>query len=322
MENCAACQQRHYSEVNFCPFCGEASSAVDGNGRRVVAHSRSDGPPALMLALAEPAALPESWPAMADSMGLSVSGREMGTVDSLATGGRPALAQNTATAEKPLPPRLSELDSDIDEGIQGRPKPKNRWILPTLGVFAVVGALGYFWIKQNRNELECTQAFKLGSEHVEKGDLAAAREQSGKVDTVCIGRLEAKAKTLQKNIASAERDCQVRINTMSSKLGEHHLTSARSYLHKMDKLANKCFADKVVPLRKKLDMDQKLADALQRDLRKMLDANSFENSKIMFGQLERLNSEQPDLNTLKAELTLMREMSKQERKEPKPHSRK
>lgn len=290
MKSCTTCASPLYSDVKYCPFCGNGTTA-DARAKKAAA-----------APVASPVAAPVEEPFV-------LAPRAKRTLEPAAA---PAQAVRAAAAV-PVP-KASAVPVPEAAPVLGTPAPfpvdtppvspqkggAGKWIAL---IVILAGLFLYFKGKPDQNELSCSAAFEAGNKALLAKDMAGASSQALLANGVCTGASRSKSQSLQAAIESAESastGCLRNFRAIDSHLEDHKLTSARDTLNQ---LSSTCSADPdAAEDRKKLSAAVAATQAAQATLREALDAKNVAGAKTAYGNLVGLNRENVELASLKGEL--------------------
>jgi hypothetical protein len=299
VKSCTTCASSLYSDVKYCPFCGDGTTADARTGKATAAPASAPVPAPVAAAVAAPAveasvAAPRAGrvpePAAPPAQAVPAApAPEAPAVPVPEAAPAPAPARGTPTpVAEDTPPVLAK------KGGAGK------WVVLAL---ILAGLFLYFKSKPDQDELSCNAAFDAGNKALLAKDMATARSQALLANGVCNGASRSKAQSLESAIASAEsasNDCLQNFRTIESHLDDHKLTSARDALNR---LSSTCSADPDAAAgRKKLSTAVAATQAAQAALREALDAKDLALAKAVYAHLAGLNRENDDLASLKNEL--------------------
>jgi HEPN domain-containing protein len=299
VKSCTTCASPLYSDVKYCPFCGNGTTADAGTNKPAPApvtvtatvDSSVDvpvGDPVVPAPRAKRTSEPVAALAQANSVPPIASEVHMPEASPVPAS-KAVRARGTPTSPAvdipPVPPK---------KGGTGK------WV-----VLAVIlgGLFFYFKGKPDQNELSCNAAYDAGNKALLAKDIVGARSQALIANGVCAGASRSKLQSLQTAIESAESiatGCMHSFGAIDDYLDDHKLTSARNALNQ---LSSMCSADSSAEEdRKKLSAAFAATQAAQFTLREALDAKNLAGAKTAYGQLAGLNRENEDLVSLKNEL--------------------
>jgi hypothetical protein len=296
VKSCTTCASPLYSDVKYCPFCGNGTTA-DARAKKASA-----------APAAAPVAVPVDEPAVPTPRAKRKPEPAAAPVQTVSTAAAaPAASASLTPAPAPVTPAAAAPARALPtpSPAAAPPRPSNKGGVGKWVVIAVilVGLISYFKGKPDQNELSCNAAFDAGNKALLAKDMAGARSQALLANGTCTGASRSKAQSLQTAIESAESastGCLRSFRTIDSHLDDHKLTSARDALNQ---LSSTCSADPdAVQDRKKLSAAVAATQAAQATLRAALDAKDVAAAKTAYGQLAGLNRENGDLASLKNEL--------------------
>jgi len=293
VKSCTTCGFSLYSDVKFCPFCGNGTTASARENKEVAPAAAPVAAPVDKPAMPTPRAKHPSEQAAAPAQALAAAPTAAGV---------PVPEAPAIPAPKVAPVRGKPATFPVETPPPVTPKKggAGKW-----AVFAVILAVLFFYFKgkPDQNELSCDAAFDAGNKALLAKDMAGARSQALVANGVCTGASRSKAQSLQAAIESAESastGCLRSFRAIDSHLDDHKLTSARDALNQ---LSSRCSADPDAEAdRKKLGAAIAATQAAQATLREALDAKDVAGAKTAYGHLAGLNRENDDLAAFKNEL--------------------
>ncbi|UOD27444.1 hypothetical protein INH39_18115 [Massilia violaceinigra] len=294
MKSCTTCASPLCSDVKYCPFCGDGTTAQARANKPAARAAAPAAAPVAEAAAAAPRArrAPETAAAPAPAVPAARPGPAGPAVPAAAAG--PAVAAREGV--RGTPPSFPVPPAPVAPKKGGFGK----WVV--LAVIAA-GLFLYFKNKPDQNEVACNAAFDAGNKALLAKDMAGARSQALLANGSCTGDLRNKAQSLQTALESAESassGCLRSFRTIDSHLDDHKLASAREALNR---LSSRCSAEPdAAQARGKLTAAVVATQAAQAILREALDANDVAAAKTAYARLLGLNRENPDLASLKKEL--------------------
>lgn len=297
MKSCTTCAAALYSDVKYCPFCGNGTTAEARANKTAPAPAAAPAAaPVEQAAVPAPRAKRAAEAAAAPAPAVSAApAAAAAPVPDASAAPAPKAASRAAPARTTPAPVPADAPP-----VPPKKSGNGKWIV--LGV-VLVGLFFYFKGKPDQNELACNAAFDAGNKALLAKDIAGARSQALQANGVCTGASRSKAQSLQAAIDSAESastGCLRSFRAIDSHLDDHKLTSARDALNQ---LSSSCSADPdAAESRKKLGAAVAATQAAQATLREALDAKDVAAAKTAYGRLAGLNRENGDLGSLKNEL--------------------